>query len=92
MLLLDWPVEVGMDEFMTRTASLSQKTLAGPSIGMPNILSLLRSAMICSAAVFMATKSEPNVDDSTVICFFENQEIGARFKNIEIPVCDLRVT
>ena len=48
--------------------------------------------MICSTAVFMVTNSEPNVDDFTVFCFLENQETGAQFKNIKMPVCDLRVT
>eukprot|EP00978_Attheya_sp_CCMP212_P048794 scaffold575599_cov83-Attheya_sp.AAC.1 len=67
-------MEVSIDAFVT-TASLSQNTLAGPSIGMPNILSLKGSAMICSAAVFMATNSELNVDDSTACCE-------------EYPLCD----
>ena len=38
-----------------------------------------------------ATNSDPNVDDSTVVCFLENQDIGALFTYNTMPVCDLLV-
>jgi hypothetical protein len=44
------------------------KTLAGPSIGTPNILNLYLKPMINSTAVLNATNSLPKVDDSTVFC------------------------
>lgn len=67
-------------EAFLKTDSLSQNTLAAPSIGMPNILSLYLSDIICSVANLNATNSEPNVEDSTVACFLENHDIGAVFK------------
>jgi hypothetical protein len=45
---------------------LSQKTFAAPSMGMPNILSLYRSASIISTHIRIAMNSDPKVDDSTV--------------------------
>ena len=84
-------VESGCDAFL-KTALLLQKTFVGPSKGTPNILSLYRNDSICSTAVFMAMNSLPNVLVSTMICLLLYQMIGARFKNMSIPVCDLCVT
>jgi hypothetical protein len=53
-----------MVEFLT-TASLSTKTLAGPSIGTPSIGDLYRKALIVSLAIHSAMNSEPKIDDST---------------------------
>ena len=74
-----------------KTDSLSQNTLAAPSIGMPNMRSLYLSDIICSVDNRNATNSAPKVDDSTVVCFLEYHEIGAVFKYRMIPVCDRRV-
>ena len=74
------------------TDSMSQKTSAGPSISIPNVLNLYQNALIISTAVFIAMYSLPKVDPSTVDCLLEYQGIGAWFKNIIIPVCEQRVT
>ena len=84
-------VESGCDAFL-KTASLSQKTFVGPSKGTPNILNLYRNDSICSTAVFIAMNSLPKVLVSTVFSLLLYQMIGTRFRNINIPVCDLRVT
>ena len=63
-----------------KTESLSQNTLALPCIGMPSILSLYLNEIICSTANLNATNSLPNVDDLTVDCFLEYQDIGALFR------------
>ena len=68
-----------IDAFLN-TDSLSQNTFAAPSIGIPNILSLYLRDIICSVDNLRATNSDPNVDDPTVACFLENQDIGAVFK------------
>ena len=65
----------GIDELLT-TDSLSQKTLAGPSIRIPIILSLYQSASSFYVAIRKAMKEEL----STVFCRLENQSIGALFK------------
>ena len=53
-------------ELLFTTASLSQKTLAGPSKGMPNIRNLYRRPSTSSVAIRSAIYSEPNVDVSIV--------------------------
>jgi hypothetical protein len=67
-------------EALLTTLSLSPSIFVGPSIGIPNILNLYLSALIRSVANLIATNSDPNVDDSHMFCFFENQSIGALFK------------
>jgi hypothetical protein len=66
-------------ELMT-TDLLSQKTLAGPSIGMPNIHSLYRKDSNISTSMCMAINSDPKVDDSTVFCALEYQIMGAQIE------------
>jgi hypothetical protein len=75
-------------EFL-HTASLSQNTLVGPSIGTPNILNLYRNASIISVAFFNAVDSDPNVEASTKFWRLLCQMIGALLQNNNIPVCDL---
>ena len=77
-----------MDAFLY-TASLSQKTLAHPSIGIPDILNLHRKDVICSVAILRVTNSDPKVELSTVVCFLENYDIGALLRHTMTPVCDL---
>ena len=48
------------------TASLSQNTVEGPSIGIPNIHNSYLRQMISSEANCKATNSEPNFELSTV--------------------------
>jgi len=84
-------VDVGTVALVT-TDLLSQNTLAGPSIGMPIILSLYLIASNISTRMRMATNSDPNVDDSIVLWDLEYHCIGEQFKYIMIPVCDRRVT
>lgn len=55
-----------------------------PSIGMPIILSRWCKLSI-SVAIFNATNTDPNVDDS------EYHRMGAPCRNIMIPVVDLLV-
>jgi hypothetical protein len=81
---------VGTVEFVT-TDLLSQNTLEGPSIGVPNILSLYLKASIISTAILSATNSELKVDDSTVFCDFEYQVMGDLFTYINIPVWERHV-
>ena len=57
--------DVGIVALMT-TELLSQKTLVGPSMGMPNILNVYLNASIISTQILIAINSEPKVDDSTV--------------------------
>jgi hypothetical protein len=68
-------VEVGIVELVT-TDLLSQKKLAGPSMGIPSIHNIYRKASIISTQIHRAMNSDPKVDDSTVFCALENQEIG----------------
>ena len=58
-------VEVGTVAFVT-TDLLSQKTLAGPSIGIPNMRNLYLNASNISTIIRIAMNSEPKVEDSTV--------------------------
>jgi hypothetical protein len=48
--------------------------------------------MICSVANCSATNSNPKVEDSTVFCFFENQDMGALLMYISMPVCNRHVS
>jgi hypothetical protein len=80
-------VDSGMLAFFT-TPRLSQKTLAGPSIGIPNICSLYRRATMSSLQIRKATNSLPNVAASTVFCRLENQMISAFCTNRKIPLCE----
>jgi hypothetical protein len=68
-------VDVGTVEFVTADL-LSQNTLVGPSIGIPIILNLYRSASRISTRVLMAMNSEPKVLASTVLCALEYQMVG----------------
>jgi hypothetical protein len=79
-------IDSGMLAFFT-TPRLSQKTLAGPSIGIPNIHSLYSRATMSSLQIRNATNSLPNVAASTVFCRLENQIIGAFCTNRKIPLC-----
>ncbi len=72
-------VDVGIVALVT-TDILSQNTLAGPSIGMPNIHSLYLNDSSISASILISMNSEPNVEDSTVFCALENQTIGAQLR------------
>ena len=69
-------IDSGIVIFYT-TPLLSQNTLAGPSIGTPNIQSLYCNATSMSFAAQSATNSLPKLEDSTVFCRFENHIIGA---------------
>jgi hypothetical protein len=84
-------IEVGMVDLVT-TDLLSQNTLLGPSIGIPSMRNLHRSASIISTPIRIATNSDPNVDDSTVLWDFEYHMMGAQLININIPVWDRLVT
>ena len=68
------------------TASLSQNTLVGPSIGTPNIRSLYLRASVSSTAVFIARNSAPKVLVSTVGWRLLYQCIGALLQKIRTPV------
>jgi hypothetical protein len=60
-------VDVGTVE-LVMTDLLLQKTFAVPSRGMPRIRSLAHLVdSIRSTAILIATNSDPNVDDSTVL-------------------------
>ena len=59
------------------TASLSQNTSAGPSIGVPDDPILWRTAWICSTTIRSSTSSLPNVDVSTVFWLLLIHIIGA---------------
>ena len=59
-------VDVGMVELAT-TDLLTQKAYDGPSIGIPNILSLQRNDSSISARLFIAANSGMKVEDSTVL-------------------------
>jgi hypothetical protein len=58
-------VDSGKVAFLV-TASLSQNTFVGPSIGTPNIRNLYRNDSTSSTAILIATNSLPNVEVSTV--------------------------
>ena len=73
-----------IDDFTTD--SLSTHTFALSGIGTPIIRNLYCKLIIFSTVILNATNSEPNVDISTVFCRFENQEMGAMFTKIKIPV------
>jgi hypothetical protein len=68
--------EVGTEALVV-TDSLSQKTSAGPSIGIPNILNLYLKLSINSVAIRSATNSDPKLEVSTVFCRLLYQMIGA---------------
>jgi hypothetical protein len=72
-------VEVEIVELIT-TDLLSQKTLEGPSIGMPSILSLYCKDSSISTMICKAIISDPNVEDSTVFCALENQVMGVQLR------------
>ena len=91
LLCFFFNVDSGIVVFLN-TASLSQNAFIGPSMGIPNMHNLLHTASMCSTAILMAINSLPNVLVSTVFCRLLYQTIGAQFKNMRIPVCDLRVT
>jgi len=74
------------------TASLSMNTLQGPSIGIPKLISLRRSAINRSRAILSAVDSDPYVADSTEFCLLLNWIIHVFWINMRIPVCDLLVT
>ena len=74
------------------TASLSQNISVDPSIGTPNIINLSLIAVTSSTTFFNAVNSDSKVDDSTEFYLLLNQIIGARLKNISIPVCESLVT
>jgi hypothetical protein len=48
--------------------------------------SLHQSASTISTAIYIATNSDPKVEDSTVFCALEYQIIGAWLRNISMPV------
>ena len=91
LLCFFFNVDSGIVVFLN-TASLSQNAFIGPSMGIPNMHNLLHTASMCSTAILMAINSLPNVLVSMVFCRLLYQTIGAQFKNMRIPVCDLRVT
>ena len=91
LLCFFFKVDSGIVVFLN-TASLSQNTFVGPSIGIPNMRSLEHTTLMCSTAVLMVINLLPNVLVSTVFCHLLYQTIGAQFKNMRIPVCDLHVT
>ncbi len=74
------------------TDLLSQKVLVGPSIGVPNIRNLYLRLSITSTPIRNATNSELKEEDLMVFCLLEYHMIGAQFRNMIIPVCDLCVT
>jgi len=74
------------------TDLLSQKTFAGPSIGIPNVHNLYLIASNISTIICIAMNSEPKVEDSTVDWALENQVMGAQLRKIIIPVCEHLVT
>ena len=79
-----------MDEFLY-TASLLQKMLVDPSMGTLNILSLYFNVATSSTEFFIAVKSEPNVDVSTLFFLLLCHIIGTLLQNISIPIMDLLV-
>jgi len=83
-------VECGFDVF-TNTDWLSPKINVGPSTGIPIIRNLYQRPRTYSQQLFIATNSDLNEEVSTLVCFFENQYIGAEFKNIKNPVLERRV-
>ncbi len=68
-------VEIGVDTFVT-TNLFSQKTLHGPFIGMPNILSLYWSVSNILMYISIAINSDPKVEDSTVLCTLDTKFWG----------------
>ena len=74
-LIFDDPYEA-----LKYTPSLAQKTIAGPSKGMPTIRSLYLNDINFSAAILSTTNSLEKVLLSTVFCLLENQNIDAIFK------------
>jgi hypothetical protein len=77
---------------LVTTLLLSQKPLVGPSIGIPNMRSLYRSASFISVAILRATNSEPKVERSIVFCRHEYQLIGVPLRKKIIPVVERLVT
>ena len=71
---------------LTTTDLLSQNILAGPLIGMPNILNLYLKPSTNSIAIFKAIISDEKVEVSTVFCRLENQIMGEQLQYITIPV------
>jgi len=71
---------------------LSQNVFTAPSSGTPNMHNLYHKLSKSSTVILMAMNSEPKVEVSTVFCAFEYQKMGALFRKMRIPACDLRVT
>ena len=67
------------------TDSLSQKTLAGPEIGIPNIRNLYLRASTCSVAILSAIILDEKVEVSTVFCLLEYQLTGHWLQKIMMP-------
>ena len=67
---------------------LSQNILDGSGTGIPNILNLYQSEIIISTAIWKATNSAPNVEDSTVVWRFKYQIMGTELQYKMIPVCE----
>ena len=57
-------------------------------MGIPIILSLYLKPHRASIPYFMATNSVPNIDVSTVDCFFEDHCTSAVFMYIKKPLLD----
>ena len=79
-----------MDAFLY-TYPLSHKISVDPSMGTPNILSLYHNVAIRSIELFIAVKSDPNVNVFTPFFHLLCHIIGDPLQNICIPVMDLIV-
>ena len=77
-----------MDAFLY-IYSLSHKISVDPSMGTPNILSLYRNVAIRSIELFIAVKSDPNVNVFTPFFHLMCHVIGDSLQNICIPVMDI---
>jgi hypothetical protein len=89
MLLLQWRLR--HRRVLHHTLVVAENEV-DPSNGIPIILSMYRRPSIMSTAIRNATKSETNVEDSTVFCLLECHKIGALFTKMRTPVWDRRVS
>ena len=82
--------EVGIVVFTT-IAMLSPNNSDVSSILHPIIDKEYLRAINISTAILEAINSEPYVEDSTVFCLLDVQDMGVLFNRMSIPVTDLLV-